>query len=122
MMQYQWLEAYLLAKPGARKVYKEDWQATLYLLGEKIFALCGSDKYGKPIISFKLEPAHGDLLRQQFADLVPGYHLNRLHWNSLYLEGATPDEVVRGMMDESYRLILESFSRKKRQEVLAGSK
>ena len=82
--------------------------------------MCGGDKEGKPIISFKLDPSHGDMLRQQFSDIIPGYYLNKLHWNSLYLEGNVPTEVVKNMADESYTLILESFSKKKQQEILAG--
>jgi predicted DNA-binding protein (MmcQ/YjbR family) len=117
-MNYPWLEEYLTQKPGARKEYKEEWQSFVYLLGGKMFALQGGDKAGKPIISFKLDPSHGDMLRQAFPDIIPGYYLNKLHWNSLYLAGAAPDEVVRGMADESYRLIWESLSQKKRREIL----
>ena len=116
-MNYPWLEEYLSAKPYAHREYKEEWQAFVYLLGGKMFALQGGDKAGKPIISFKLDPSHGDMLRAQFADIVPGYYLNKLHWNSLYLAGAVPEEVVRGMADESYTLIWEALSQKKRREL-----
>lgn len=119
-INYPWLDEYLLAKPGATKLYKEEWQATLYQLGGKMFAMLGGDKEGKPIVSLKLEPAHGDMLRQQFSEIIPGYYLNKLHWNSLYLAGAVPEEIVRGMADESYRLILQSLSQKKQREILAG--
>ena len=70
-MNYPWLEDYLVKKPGARKEYKEEWQAFVYLLGDKMFALQGNDKAGAPIISFKLDPSHGDMLRQQFTDITP---------------------------------------------------
>jgi len=117
MFNYPWLDEYLTAKTGATKLYKAEWEATLYRLADKMFAMCGGDKEGRPIVSFKLDPSHGDMLRQQFADIIPGYYLNKLHWNSLYLEGIVPDDVVRNMADESYHLIYESLSKKKQQEV-----
>lgn len=118
-MNYPWLDEYLLAKPGATKLYKGEWEATLYQLAGKMFAMVGGDKQGRPIVTLKLDPSHGDMLRQQYADIIPGYYMNKLHWNSLYLEGVVPDEVVKQMADESHQLILEGLSKKQRQELLA---
>lgn len=117
-MKYDWLDDYLLSKPGATKDFKVEWQATRYLLGEKMFAMHGGDKEGKPIISLKLEPDYGEFLRQQFPHIVPGYYMNKVHWNSLYLEGDVPDDILRDMVDRSHRLILFSLSKKAQAELL----
>lgn len=119
-MKYEWLDGYLLAKRGASKDFKAEWEATRYLIRDKMFALRGGDKQGKPIITFKLEPEFGQILREQYAEIVPGYYMNKEHWNSLYLEGGAPDEVVRQMADQSYSLILSSFSKKAQKEILEG--
>lgn len=116
-MNYQWLDEYLLAKPGVQKDYKAEWEATRYLLAGKMLAMVGGDKYGKPIITLKLEPAHGELLRNEYADIVPGYYMNKMHWNSVYVEGTVPDDVVRDMADCSYRLVLQTLSAKARREI-----
>ncbi len=116
---YDWLDAYMLEKPGAEKDFKEEWNATRYMIRGKMFAMRGGDKYGKPIITFKLEPEFGHLLRQQYeGDIVPGYYMNKEHWNSMYLEGAVPDEVARDMADRSHSLILASLSKKLQREIL----
>lgn len=117
-MKYEWVDSYCLAKKGAKKEYKETWCATLYKIGDKMFAMVGGDRDGKPIITVKLEPEYGSFLRQSFSDIVPGYYMNKEHWNSLYLEGSVPDDVLKEMLDRSYQLVLGSFSRRKQQEII----
>ncbi|RCX18822.1 putative DNA-binding protein (MmcQ/YjbR family) [Anaerobacterium chartisolvens] len=117
-MKYAWVDEYCLSKKGAVKEYKLEWNATRYMIKGKMFVLQGGDKEGKSIITLKLEPSHGQLLRQQFKDIVPGYYMNKEHWNSLYLEGDVPDEIVRGMLDMSYKLVLASLSNKLQKEIL----
>ena len=116
-MKYEWIDSYCLAKKGAEKDYKLEWQATRYMIRGKMFAMQGGDKYGKPIITVKLEPAFGSLLRQQYQDIVPGYYMNKEHWNSLYLDSDVPDEVLKDMLDKSYQILLNSFSQKVQKEI-----
>lgn len=121
MSNYKWLDAYCLAQAGATTDYQPDWEAIRYLVGGKMFAMCTDDKAGKPIITLKLEPAFGDLLRQQYEDIIPGYYMNKVHWNSLYLEGNVPDDVVKTMIRESHRLVLDSLSKKAQKEIVEAS-
>lgn len=117
-MKYEWLDEYCLAKNGAEKDYKLEWNATRYMIRGKMFAMQGGDKYGKPIITVKLDPLFGELLRKQYKDIVPGYYMNKVHWNSLYLEGDVPDVVLRDMLDKSYDILLASFSKKAQKEIM----
>jgi len=118
-MRYEWLDGYCLSKKGADKDYKLEWDATRYMLAGKMFAMKGGDKEGRPIISLKLAPLHGEILRGEYKDIIPGYYMNKLHWNSVYLEGDVPDDVLKGMLDESYALILGSLSEKARKLALS---
>lgn len=117
-MKYEWLNAYCLGKQGVETDFKEEWSATRYMLRGKMFAMQGGDKDGKPILTLKLEPAFNDYLRREYAEIVPGYYMNKLHWSSLYLEGNVPDEVVRDMVDRSYETLLRSLSKKMQAEIL----
>ena len=117
-MKYTWLDEYCLSKKGAVKEYKVEWDATRYMIKDKMFVLQGGDKEGKPIITVKLEPTHGEFLRQQFKDIIPGYYMNKEHWNSLYIEGDVPDEIIKDMLDKSYNLVLASLSKKLQKEIL----
>ena len=120
-MKYEWLEEYCAAKKGAYKDHKVEWQADRYMIRDKMFIMHGGDGTGKEIITLKLAPEHGQLLREQYeGDIVPGYYMNKDHWNSVYVGGAVSDEVLRDMIDKSYELILGSLSKKAQQEILEG--
>ena len=116
--KYEWLEEYCLSQIGATTDYKEEWQAIRYLIGGKMFVMCAGDKEGKPIITLKLEPNFGDVLRQQYEHIVPGYYMNKMHWNSIYVEGDVPDDLVQTLIKESYQLVLKSLSKKAQKEIL----
>ncbi len=118
-MKYTWMDEYCLSKKGAQKDFKEEWQATRYMVGGKMFVMQGGDKYGEPIATVKLEPAFGRFLREQYKDIIPGYYMNKEHWNSLYLKGDVPDEVFRDMLDQSYELVRSSLSKSIRKELEA---
>ena len=116
-MGYPWLDEYCTAKQGALRDYKAEWDAVRYLLCGKMFAMCGSDKAGRALITLKLPPEEGEFLRRQYADIIPGYYMNKQHWNSVYLDGAVPDDVLRGMVDQSYALLLASLTKQQRAQV-----
>ena len=117
MKKYEWLDEYCLSQIGAVKEYKAEWNATLYMVGGKMFALRGEDKSGRAIITLKLDPDFGSALRQQYKDIIPGYYMNKVHWNSLYLDGNVPDDLVQAMINESHQLILKSLSKKVQKEI-----
>lgn len=118
-MPYLWMDEYFLGRPGTSKDYQPDWQATRYFLADKMYGMIGNDKYGKSIVTLKCDPIFAGILRNQYTDIVPGYYMNKQHWNSLYLEGAVPDEVVKDMIDMAHRLVLEKLPRKIRASLQA---
>jgi len=116
-VNYSWLDHYCCSKLGVEKDFKEEWNATCYMLNGKMFALQGNDKSSKAIITLKLEPSHGQLLREEYEDIIPGYYMNKEHWNSVYLDGDTPEELLREMIDESYALIFKSLSKREQKDI-----
>nr|WP_312576106.1 MmcQ/YjbR family DNA-binding protein [Sedimentibacter sp.] len=118
-MNYPFLDEYLLSMRGATKDFKEEWQWTRYLIGNKMFAAICKDESGEDyIITLKLDPMEGEFLREQYEDIKPGYYMNKLHWNSVNLEGSVPDELLKDMARKSYRLVLGGLSKKKQKELL----
>lgn len=118
-MKYPWIDAYLTQKKGVISDFKAEWGWQRYLLGDKMFAAVCMDGAGKPYyITLKLEPAEGEFLRGQYADILPGYYMNKVHWNSIRADGDVPDEIVRTMLDKSYELVLHSLTKKKQAELL----
>ena len=119
-MKYEWIDEYLVSKQGCVKDFKEEWGAYRYMLNSKMYCMIGGDKEGKPIVSLKCEPEYAISLREDYSDVVLGYYLNKAHWNSIYLEGNVPDEVMKQMIDMSYDLILRSLPKKVQEEIRQG--
>lgn len=122
MTNYPWIEDYCLAKAGAEMDHKLEWNATRFMIRSKMFAMQGCDAKGQPIITIKLSPSNGQMLRHMYPIIVPGYYMNKEHWNSVPLLGDLPDDVLMKMLDEAYDLILNSFSKKVQAEVLSNFK
>ncbi|WP_444643437.1 MmcQ/YjbR family DNA-binding protein [Caproiciproducens sp. R1] len=122
MGRYDWIDGYCVSKKGVVKDHKPEWDAVRYRVGDKMFAMQGGDKEGHPIITIKLEPTLGALLRSRYSDIVPGYYMNKEHWNSLYLEGTVPDGTVREMLDNAYAIVFASLSGKVRRELEEGNR
>ena len=55
-------------------------------------------------------------------DIIPGYYMNKVHWNSVKADGNVPDALLREMLEKSYRLVLGGFSKKKQRALLEGEK
>ena len=83
-MKYAWFEKHCTSKKGAYKEYKAEWEVYRYMIRDKMFVMHGGDKDGKEIITLKLEPMVGQILREAYkGDIVPGYYMNKEHWNSV---------------------------------------
>ncbi|MBQ8604842.1 MAG: MmcQ/YjbR family DNA-binding protein [Oscillospiraceae bacterium] len=123
-MNYPWLDNYLMNKKAVSKDFKVEWNWDRYMIGGKMFAaVCYDDATGKrKFITVKLEPLEGEFMRRQYDDIIPGYYMNKIHWNSISADGTVPDDTVREMLDKSYELILKSFSQKKQAELLSENK
>lgn len=121
-MRYDWLDCYLMEKTGVEKDLKKEWNWVRYQIGGKLFAALCLDEHDMPYyITLKLDPEEGDFLRRQYEDIVPGYYMNKTHWNSVKPDGAVPDELLKELLDKSYGLVLGSLSKKKQREILAAA-
>ncbi len=118
MHNYPWLHETLGQLPAASKDFKAEWNWQRYLLADKMFAaICLDDEGKEVLLTLKLEPLEGDFLRKQYEDIIPGYYMNKTHWNSVRLNGSVPDEVVLHMIQESHRLVAASLSKKRQKEL-----
>lgn len=123
-MKYAWIDDYLMKKTGVTKDLKEEWNWIRYMIGGKMFAaicLDGANENKPYYITLKLEPMDGDFLRQQYEDIIPGYYMNKQHWNSINPDGSVPDDLLKDLLDKSYQLVLGGFSKKKQQEILLAA-
>ncbi len=121
-MKYPWIDEYLMKKTGVTKDLQAAWNWIRYHVGGKLFAIICLDRTDIPYyITLKLESVEGEFLRQQYEDIVPGFYMNKLHWNSIKPDGQVPDALMKEMLDKSYGLALGSLSKKKQKELLEGA-
>ena len=124
MNRYEWLDDYLLKNTGTERDFKIEWQWHRYLIRGKMFAaICTPDpKYqphnGRSMVILKCDPMMADIFREEYPDVVPGFYCEKRCWNSVYLDGAVPDEVLKSMCDMSYQLVFEKLTKKTQAEIL----
>lgn len=118
-MDFETLRAYLSAKPGAVADFPFDQVTLVFKVGEKIFALVATDE--DPLrINLKCDPEKAEILRDCFSSVLPGYHMNKRHWNTVVLDGSIPDEDVLVMIDDSYELVVQGLPKARRPGGLRG--
>ncbi len=121
-MKYEWIDEYLLKMPGVSKDLQKDWNWIRYRIGEKMFvAICLDDNDKPYYITLKLEPLEGDFWRKQYEDIIPGYYMNKTHWNSVKADGNVPDDTLMDLLEKAYRIVLESLSKKRQKEILGDA-
>lgn len=115
-----WLATLLTTMPGAELWYNSDWEAHILSVGGKQFARLGTDKTGVPIVTLKGEPLENEALRQEFESIVPGYYANKQHWNSVLLDQASfGEDRLAEMLQDGYRIVFQSLTKKLQAELLA---
>ena len=118
-MKYEWIDEYLLKKPGVTRDLQPEWNWIRYHIGGKMFAAVCLDDEDRPYyITLKLDPLEGELWRKQYEDIIPGYYMNKMHWNSVKADGDVPDQILMDLLEKAYRIVFESLSKKKQKEIL----
>ncbi len=116
-MDYEQLKAYLLGKPDVREDYPFGPEAAVFKIKGKLFAILGTDK-GIAKVNLKCDPEEALALRDIFEGVIPGYHMNKKHWNTVLLNGTVPSNEIERMVDNSYKLVFKGL-KKKEQQALA---
>jgi predicted DNA-binding protein (MmcQ/YjbR family) len=118
-MKYEWIDKYVMAFPGVTKDFQEEWNWQRYHIGGKMFAAICMDDDDKPYyITLKLDPLEGEFLRKEYEDIIPGYYMNKVHWNSVKAAGKVPDDVLKDMLEKAYKIVFDSLTKKKQREIL----
>lgn len=104
-MTQQELIAHCLTYPGSAADYPfgDDHCVIRHSGSKKWFALTVTLE-GRLCVNLKCEPQEADFLRQVYRDCRPGWHMNKQHWNTIFLDGDVPEEELFRMIGESYRL------------------
>jgi len=102
-----------MSKPGAIEDFPFDTVTLVAKVGGKMFALISTN--AKPLsMNLKCDPARAVILRELYPAILPGYHMNKQHWNTLLLDDSIPDTEILSMIDDSYALVVKGLPKARR--------
>lgn len=104
MVTHKEVEEYLLSMPNARLDYPFGEDVAVYKVGDKMFALV-AEKSNPVRISLKCDPKLAETLREKYESVMPGYHLNKKHWNTIVMSDQLSWEEVQDLIRHSYNLV-----------------
>ena len=118
-MNVQQFFEYCLAKKGVTEHFPFDADTLVFKVGGKMFALASLSEWekGNPSINLKCDPEHANALRDQYDDVIPGYHMSKIHWNTVYVNRGIADALLREMIEHSYALVYKSLTKKLQTEI-----
>jgi len=102
-MNIEALREYCISKKGATESFPFGEDTLVFKAGGKIFALVNLD--GDLSINLKCDPALAIELRERYSSVIPGYHMNKKHWNTILADGSVPDKKIFEWIDHSYDLV-----------------
>ncbi len=112
-MNIESLREYCLSKPGAEETLPFGPDTLVYKVGGKVFLLTGLDSE-EFRFNVKCDPDKALELREEFSCVLPGYHMNKKHWNTIVVDGSVPSRQLKDWIDHSYELVAGNSSKKKK--------
>jgi len=111
-MHIESLREYCLSKPGTEETFPFGPDTLVYKVNGKIYLLAGLDEQPARF-NVKCDPDKAIELRDEYPAVLPGYHMNKKHWNTVLLDGSVPDRLLKEWIDHSYALVQKPAGKKK---------
>lgn len=115
-MNIETFRIFCLSLKGVTEEFPFDDQTLVYKVMGKIFALADVDFFES--INLKCDPEEAIELRERYPAVIPGYHMNKMHWNTIKMNGSIPDKLVCEWIKKSYELVVEKLPMRLRKELL----
>src|SRR5438067_128549 len=107
--------SYCLARPGSRESMPFGEDTLVFKVKGKIFLLLSLDVF-PPEFNVKCNPVKALLLRERYACVKPGYHMNKKHWNTIVCDGTVSNVEMLEWISHSYELVLQALPAKERKK------
>jgi predicted DNA-binding protein (MmcQ/YjbR family) len=118
-MNIQQLYEYCLSKKGVTEHFPFDEDTLVFKVGGKMFCLTSLKEWekGDYSINLKCNPEKAIELRAQYEAVNPGYHMSKIHWNTVTVDKDLPLKDVVKLIDHSYELVFKSLTKKIQNEI-----
>lgn len=115
-MNIEELRDHCLSKKGVEECFPFGEETLVFKVMDKMFLLVGMDE--DPIqFNAKCDPEKAIELRESFPCIMPGYHMNKKHWNTITCDGSVSDKQLKEWINDSYSLVADSLTKKLRTEL-----
>lgn len=114
-MNIEELREYCLQKPGTTEGLPFGEDTLVFKVGDKIFLLTSLVTGNR--FNAKCDPERAIELREQFDEIIPGFHMNKKHWNTVFMDGRLTRKQLNELIDHSYELVLSSLPKKLQEEI-----
>lgn len=119
-MDIEELREFYLSLPGASEGAPFGEDVLVFYVLNKMFALVALERF--PLaVNLKCDPTRAAKLREQYASVAPGYHMDKRHWNTVTLDGSLSDALMRELVMHSYELVVSKLPRSQRAALEAMS-
>jgi predicted DNA-binding protein (MmcQ/YjbR family) len=108
---------YCLSKRGVTEELPFDNNTLVFKVMGKIFAIADIEDFES--FNVKCDPLMAVELREKFDEVMPGYHMNKKHWNTVNTHGSLPDNLMQQWIDDSYNLVVAKLSLKEKNALSA---
>ena len=115
LMNIEELREYCISKKGVTESFPFDKVTLVFKVTNKMYALTNLD--GELSINLKCDPDKVIRLREEYSSVLPGYHMNKKHWNTVMIDGSISTVLVKEWIDSSYDLVVLSLPKKLRDEL-----
>jgi predicted DNA-binding protein (MmcQ/YjbR family) len=116
-MDIENFRTYCVSKKGVTESFPFDDHTLVFKVMGKMFALCGLE-HAPSRVNLKCDPERSVELREQHdGRITPGYHMSKLHWNTVLIEGQLPPALVLELIDHSYDLVVRKLTKKLKAEL-----
>ena len=116
MLTFSDIEKYALTKQGVTKEYPFDTTTAVFKVAGKMFLLFSETK--EPLqFNVKCDPLYALELRMLYRSVIPGYHMNKKHWNTAIIDGSIDNETLLSFIDDSYDLVVSKLTQKVQREL-----
>ena len=118
-MNIQQLYEFCHSKKGVTEHFPFDEDTLVFKVGGKMFCLASLKKFeeGNPFLNLKCNPEKAIELREQYEAIQPGYHMSKVHWNSVYVKGDVTNKMIIELINDSYELVFNSLTKKSRESI-----
>lgn len=115
-MNIEEFREYCLSKPGVTEDMPFGDETLVFKVYGKMFALSGIDNFST--INLKCDPQRALELRERYPEVIPGYHMNKKHWNTVTINQSVHDREIFQWIDDSYELVVRKLPRSIREKIL----